>query len=71
MTRGYPMEFHEGEKKDHPHHHSFWVAHGDVNGTDNWSIADNCGSTKQIEILANGIHPRLWPVSDKQRVVNT
>jgi hypothetical protein len=26
---------------DHPHHRSIWIAHGDVNGTDNWSEGAN------------------------------
>jgi hypothetical protein len=38
MTRDYPMaDGPEGEKRDHVHHRSVWVAHGDVNGADNWS----------------------------------
>jgi hypothetical protein len=37
VTRGYPMEGIGGESSDHPHHRSLWVAHGDVNGSDNWS----------------------------------
>lgn len=45
VTRGYPMEpAPEGTENvgrrhpyDHPHHRSLWVAHGDVNGADNWS----------------------------------
>ena len=45
MTRGYPMvPAPEGTENvgrlhpyDHPHHRSFWFAHGDVNGADNWS----------------------------------
>lgn len=38
VTRGYPMESDiPGEKQDHPHQRSLWVAHGDINGTDNWS----------------------------------
>jgi hypothetical protein len=45
VTRGYPMEAAPEETEnvgrrhpyDHPHHRSFWVAHGDVNGADNWS----------------------------------
>lgn len=38
VTRGYPMRTDvPGENHDHPHHKSFWVAWGDVNGTDNWS----------------------------------
>lgn len=38
VTRAYPMRTDvPGEKQDHPHHKSLWVAWGDVNGTDNWS----------------------------------
>lgn len=44
LTRGYPMEPIEGETEDHPHHRSFYVAHGNVNGYDLWSesIAHGC-----------------------------
>lgn len=27
-----------GEKVDHPHHRSFWIAQGDVNGADQWAL---------------------------------
>lgn len=38
VTRSYPMRSDiPGEKHDHPHHRSVWVAYGEVNGTDNWS----------------------------------
>jgi hypothetical protein len=38
MTRDYPMaQGPEGESRDHIHHRSLWVAHGDVNGANNWS----------------------------------
>ena len=37
ITRCYPMEQVPGETTDHAHHRSVWVAHGDVNGVDNWS----------------------------------
>jgi len=38
ITRNYPMLRNvEGETTDHRHHKSIWVAHGDVNGVDNWS----------------------------------
>lgn len=36
LTRGYPMEQHDGEQTDHPHHQSLWFAHGSVNGFDFW-----------------------------------
>lgn len=45
-TRDYPMaDGPEGESRDHPHHRSVWVAHGDVNGTDNWSELEGHGRT--------------------------
>src|SRR4030095_3050772 len=34
---------------DHPHHRSLWVAHGDVNGADHWSFAQNT-SPKQRHV---------------------
>jgi len=43
ITRSYPMEDVEGESKDHRHHRSLWVAHGDVNGVDNWSEEEGHG----------------------------
>ncbi|MEE2659823.1 MAG: PmoA family protein [Candidatus Latescibacterota bacterium] len=36
LTRGYPMEEHEGETADHYHHRSIYVAHGLVNGYNLW-----------------------------------
>ena len=36
ITRAWPMAEVEGEAQDHPHHRSFWFAHGDVNGVDFW-----------------------------------
>lgn len=36
VTRAYPFFVVEGEAQDHPHHTSFWFAHGAVNGVDFW-----------------------------------
>jgi hypothetical protein len=37
MTRAYPMrDDNPREKKDHPHHRSLWITHGDVNGLSHW-----------------------------------
>lgn len=42
LTRDYP--FMEGGKtKDHPHHVSFWTAHGDLNGADFWEYGERTG----------------------------
>jgi len=46
MTRPYPLTdepIPDNVAKDHPHHTSLWVAHGDVNGVDDWSIANKAG----------------------------
>jgi hypothetical protein len=37
VTRGYPMEPREGERRDHPHQRGCWFSHGDVNGYDFWA----------------------------------
>lgn len=37
LARHWPMEDGvEGEERDHPHHQSLWLSHGDVNGFDFW-----------------------------------
>ena len=41
ITRHYPVDEVEGEAQDHHHHKSFWVAWGEVNGTDNWSETED------------------------------
>ncbi len=38
LSRHWPMDkSHEGEERDHPHHRSFWMSHGAVNGHDFWA----------------------------------
>lgn len=47
ITRDFPMG--EPDKsKDHPHHTSFWTAHGDVNGADYWEHGERTG-WQQVE----------------------
>jgi hypothetical protein len=64
ITRAYPViEDVPGETQDHPHHKSFWVAWGDVNGADNWS--ENAkGHARQIvrqvsEKVSGPVHGRI------------
>jgi len=46
ITRDYPMgQGPEGESTDHIHHRSLYVAHGDVNGVDNWGEGKSAGRT--------------------------
>jgi len=53
VTRNYPMQPGvTGEAEDHPHHRSFYVAHGDVNGEDVWSETRGHGRQTQEEIVA-------------------
>ncbi len=35
-----------GDKLDHPHHRSVWIAHGEVNGINNWAETPGHGKTK-------------------------
>jgi methane monooxygenase PmoA-like len=46
VTRSYPFTS-PGDTDDHPHHQSFWMTHGDVNGIDFWGTNrnDNKGDT--------------------------
>jgi len=37
VTRYYPMELRDGERRDHPHQRGLWFSHGDVNGYDYWA----------------------------------
>jgi hypothetical protein len=41
VTRSFPMDLVEGEKRDHPHHRGLWFSHGDVNGYDFWANEKN------------------------------
>lgn len=50
VTRSWPMDPDaEGEVRDHPHHRGLWVAHGDVNGVDNWSEEASHGCTRHVD----------------------
>ncbi|MDG1892512.1 MAG: PmoA family protein [Verrucomicrobiota bacterium] len=51
MTRNWPMAEGKGEAHDHPHHKSFWYAHGDINGHDFWSESDAAGITRHVAFL--------------------
>ena len=50
VTRAYPMEQDAaGETRDHPHHRSLWIAHGEVNDADNWSEEPSHAHTRHQE----------------------
>ena len=57
MTRRLATPEDEGNKEmDHPHHRSFWVAYGEVNGVDNWSENPGHGKTlhRSFDALTGG-----------------
>jgi hypothetical protein len=57
MTRHYPLRHGvPGETTDHPHHKSLWVAHGDVNGVDNWSEGRGHGKSvsRRVKEISGG-----------------
>jgi hypothetical protein len=45
MTRNWPISEGQDEEQDHPHHKSFWWAHGDMNGVDFWAEGKESGKT--------------------------
>ncbi len=44
MTRNWPAKDVPNEEHDHPHHHSFWLGHGSVNGHDFWREIKDSGT---------------------------
>ena len=52
LTRAFPMvEGVAGETTDHKHHRSLWVAHGDLNGSDNWAEEADSGFQAHRNVL--------------------
>lgn len=41
VSRSFPMDLVEGEKRDHPHHRGLWFSYGEVNGWDFWANEKN------------------------------
>ena len=57
VTRAYPMvQDAPGETRDHPHHRSLWIAHGEVNDADNWSEEPGhaCTRHERFERIVSG-----------------
>lgn len=52
VTRSWPIQDDvPGETQDHHHHRSFWVAHGDINTSDNWSEGPKRGFQFTTDLL--------------------
>jgi len=65
VTRNYPMRTVAGEPTDHPHHRSFWIGFGDVNGVDFWSETDKSGKIVQTSLDFDPIAPGYWSIHTK------
>jgi hypothetical protein len=70
VTRNYPMADVDGEMRDHPHHRSVWAAHGDVNGTDNWSEEKGHGRTEHVSFEGHFGGPVAGGFREKTRWVS-
>jgi len=59
MTRNWPMADPPNEEHDHPHHRSFWFAHGSINGH------DFCPKKRTLEKQFTKLSPRLSPARNR------
>lgn len=69
MTRSWPMnpDAPKTEKRDHPHHRSFWFTHGSVNGVDFWSEGKNAGRIVHREFsVLESQPPKIAAINDWQ-----
>lgn len=69
MTRDWPMKSSPNEEHDHPHHRSFWFAHGAVNGQDFWSELKGFGKTVHERFLAIQSGPERGVIEASNRWV--
>jgi hypothetical protein len=67
MTRNWPMKEIGGEEQDHPHHRSFWWAHGDVNGVDFWSEEAGAGRIVHDDFLKFNSGPEVGGFTSRNR----
>ncbi|UCH33295.1 MAG: PmoA family protein [Armatimonadota bacterium] len=79
MTRDYPMaDGPAGETRDHVHHRSVWIAHGEVNHADNWSEGEGHACTVHREFARTEAGPVMgaiealsdWVTADGKRLLN-
>ncbi len=55
VTRHFPMDVVDGERRDHPHHRGLWFTHGDVNGYDFWANENSQKGAKKGRVLLKKI----------------
>jgi len=69
MTRDWPMKESPGEERDHPHHRSFWWAHGEINGTDFWSETPRAGKTVHEKFTQIKSGKKLGVIRSRNKLV--
>ena len=67
MTRDWPMQDVPGEAHDHPHHRSFWFAHGLVNGADFWAEPASTGGKPPKIPLGQIVHDKFLKVQGGEK----
>jgi hypothetical protein len=68
MTRDWPMNDVPSEAHDHPHHRSFWFAHGMVNGADFWAEPASFPAGKPPKIpLGQIVHDKFLIVQGGEK----
>ncbi len=70
MTRDWPMKSDTDEEHDHPHHRSFWFAHGSVNGVDLWSEGKDSGKTLHTEFVTVRSGEKTGVIQTRNKWVN-
>ncbi len=70
MTRNWPMKDEGQEERDHPHHKSWWYAHGAINGIDFWSEVKGAGKTvhEGFEQVKSG---KVGVIKSRNKLVDT
>jgi len=79
LARHWPMEPGvKDEETDHPHHRSFWLSHGSVNGHDYWSWTDKEKDDPRIvhkgfhDVTADGFSVDLaWTAAGRTELTET
>lgn len=68
VTRNWPMVDNiEGEHKDHVHHKSIWVAHGECDRVDNWSEEEGHGWQRHrgfLKLLSGSVFGQITAKND-------
>ena len=62
LARHWPMEKGFKEDEDHPHHRSFWMSHGAVNGHDFWAWTTKASDPKIVHKATRDVKDNAFTV---------